>query len=344
VFDRDPYHVVGYRGYGTSSRALVLGRVLEDEGIVPADAGHSVWQNLVSTLKRIESDPLPHARVRAAISGNNRVLIADDEGFLREWIALDGANVASGWQPVELELIAQRGVQARFAMSEVLVPSPRARFGVVSDLDDTVLQSKVTSVLRAARLLLLENARTRLPFPGVAAFYRALANVSSVKEAAENPVFYVSSNAWNMYDVVADFLDHQGIPRGPVLLKDWDLGRNPLRNADHKTRHIHEILDTYPALPFILVGDSAQEDPEIYSEVVRAYPGRVLAIYIRDVSRHAERSSAIAELATRVTENGSTLVLANDTIAAARHAGERGWIDPTALGEIEAGALEDEKR
>ena len=341
MFDPDPYHVVGYRGYGTPTRVLVLGRVLQDEGIAPADAKHSAWQNLVSTLKRIETDPLPNARVRAAIRGNNRILFADAEGFIRDWITLDGAP-AAGWQPLELELMAQRGVQSRSAASEVLVPSPLAKFGVVSDLDDTVLQSKVTSVLRAARLLLLENARTRLPFPGVAAFYRALANAPSPDAGALNPVFYVSSNAWNMYDVISDFLEHQRIPRGPILLRDWDLGQSPLRNTDHKKRHIHEILDTYPALPFILVGDSAQEDPEIYSEVVRAYPGRILAIYIRDVSRHADRSRAIGELARRVTENGSTLVLADDTLAAARHAAEQGWIDSATLGEIGADALRDE--
>jgi len=343
VFDRDPYHIVGYRGYGTATRALALGRVLEDEGILPADAGHSVWQNLLSTIKRIESDPLPHARVHATMAATHRVLLADDEGFVREWISLDRPLAEAGWHTLGLELMAQRGVESRHAETHVLVPSTSAKFGVVSDLDDTVLQSKVTSLLGAARLLLLENARTRLPFPGVAAFYRALANVQTAPNGTpENPVFYVSSNAWNMYDVVTDFLDHQRIPRGPVLLRDWDLSRALLRNADHKTRHIHEILETYPALPFILVGDSAQEDPEIYSEVVRAYPGRILGIYIRDVSRHAERSRAIGELARGVVESGSTLVLAEDTLAAARHAAEQGWIDPATLGEIGADVEKDE--
>jgi phosphatidate phosphatase APP1 len=343
VFDRDPYHVIGYRGYGTATRALVLGRVLEDEGIVPGDAKHSLWQNLISTVKRIDSDPLPHARVHARMGDNQHVLLANDEGFLRDWMSLDTPVPQSGWHPVGLELMAQRGVESRRATTEVFVPPATAKFGVVSDLDDTVIQSKVTSMLSAARLLLLENARTRLPFPGVAAFYRALANVrDSPNGAAVNPVFYVSSNAWNMYDVVSDFLDHQRIPRGPVLLRDWDLSRALLRNTDHKTRHIHEILETYPALPFILVGDSGQEDPEIYSEVVRAYPGRILAIYIRDVSRHAERSRAIGDLARSVAESGSMLLLAEDTLAAAKHAAEQGWIDPATLGEISADALKDE--
>ena len=55
----------------------------------------------------------------------------------------------------------------------------------------------------------------------------------------------------------------------------------------------------YPALPFVLLGDSGQHDPEIYSEVVRENPGRILAIYIRDVSdgKDDDRAEEIGLLA-----------------------------------------------
>ena len=149
-------------------------------------------------------------------------------------------------------------------------------------MDDTVLQSEVTSFLRAARMVLLENALTRLPFPGVAAFYRALERGATGAEA--NPIFYVSSSPWNLYDVIDGFLEAQRIPAGPLLLRDWDLGRLSERHARHKGVVIREIFDTYPELPFLLVGDSGQEDPEIYAELVRERPGRVKAVYIRNVS------------------------------------------------------------
>lgn len=82
------------------------------------------------------------------------------------------------------------------------------------------------------------------------------------------------------------------------------------------------------------MGDSAQEDPEIYADIVATHPGRILAVYIRSVRQHPEGSTAIRELAERVARAGSTLVLADDTLAAARHAVVHGWIRDETLGDI----------
>jgi len=330
--DRDPYHVVGYRTYATHWRALVLGRVMQDEGIVRADASHSGWQNLLNTVRRLESDPLPGARVRASVGGETHEAVGDDEGFLREWIKLDAPLADGQWHSMELELVVGDTDAPAKATSQVLVPSPHAAFGVISDIDDTVLQSEVTTFLRAARLVLLENARTRLPFPGVAAFYRALE--AGRAAAPHNPIFYVSSSPWNLYDVISDFLDAQHIPAGPLLLRDWDLSTSLSGHGGHKSAIIREILEAYPWMRFILIGDSGQEDPEIYARVVREYPGRIAAVYIRDVSRNAERSSAISTLGAALDENGCSLLLAGDTLSIARHAAEHGWIDEARLAEI----------
>ncbi|HEU4564948.1 MAG TPA: phosphatase domain-containing protein [Gemmatimonadaceae bacterium] len=332
LVDRDPYHVVGYRGYGTPERALVLGRVLQDEGLAPPDPRQSRWLNLVAALKRLESDPLPFARVRARLHDAEREIVADDEGFVRAWLELPRPVAAHGWTRAELELRAPDGATRR-ATSHILVPPSTAAFGVVSDMDDTVLQSRVTSFLRAARLVLLENALTRLPFPGVAAFYRALERGTGAASRG-NPIFYVSSSPWNLYEVIAGFIEAQGIPAGPLLLRDWDLGALAGRHQAHKGAAIREILEGYPALPFILIGDSGQEDPEIYASLVREHPGRILAIYIRNVTPFPERSASIRALAAEVAAHGSALVLADDTLAAARHAAAHGWITEDALPEI----------
>jgi phosphatidate phosphatase APP1 len=189
-------------------------------------------------------------------------------------------------------------------------------------------------------MVLLENALTRLPFPGVAAFYRALERGATGAES--NPIFYVSSSPWNLYDVIDGFLEAQRIPVGPLLLRDWDLGKLNERHARHKGVVIREIFDTYPELPFLLVGDSGQEDPEIYAEIVRDHPGRVNAVYIRNVNSNPERSERIRALAREVAEAGSTLVLADDTVAVARHAAMHGWIASGALDEIGGEKRDDE--
>jgi len=330
LVDRDPYQVAGYRGYAAGTRALVLGRAMEDEGISVPDPGTSRWRNLIHALKRLESDPLPFARVGATIAGHEIELQADDEGFVRAWVDLPAPLPAGGWHEATLEL-RDPGRAASPGVAQLLTPSPASRFGVISDMDDTVLQSQVTDFVRAAGTVLLENARTRLPFPGVAAFYRALVRGPA---ADANPIFYVSNSPWNLYDVIGDFLTAQEIPTGPLLLRDLDLGLRLRRRPPHKPGAIAEILATYPDLPFILVGDSGQEDPEIYSAVVREHPGRILAVYVRNVKPHPERVTAVRELAAQVVADGSTLVLADDTLTAARHAAEHGWLDPAALGEI----------
>ena len=332
VVDRDPYHVVGYRGYASATHALVLGRVLQSEGIEPADVEHSTWRNLIYALKRIESDPLPFAVVGAQLGGTDHELVADDEGFLRQWLPLPAPLGSGGWEPATLELRARTTSVTHNATAPILTPPTSATFGVISDMDDTVLQSSVTNFLQAARLMLLENARTRLPFPGVAAFYRSL--VAGPNGGAGNPIFYVSSSPWNLYDVIADFLEAQEIPAGPLLLRDWDLRALRERHKHHKSTHIAEILAAYPEMQFVLVGDSGQEDPEIYTGMVRENPGRILAVYIRNVTRDPARAAAIGELAAEVKRAGISMVLADDTLAAARHAAEHGWISESTLGDV----------
>jgi phosphatidate phosphatase APP1 len=169
-----------------------------------------------------------------------------------------------------------------------------------------------------ARKVLFGNARTRLPFEGVSSFYHQL-------HQDKNPMFYVSSSPWNLYDVLIEFLDVNSIPLGPLLLRDWGLSvseGSPLNHATHKLHIIKQILETYPALPFLLIGDSGQEDPEIYSQIVQDYPSRILAVYIRDVSGSG-RDKQIDELAKRVIEAKSELLLVPDTLIAEQHARSR---------------------
>lgn len=339
LVDRDPYHIAGYRGYGRDGRVLVLARVLQDEALAPPDAGHPKFRNLLAMLKRLESDPLPFARVRARLPGGDRELVADDEGYVRAWLDTEPGG-ADGWGSIPLELQHPGGGPPRVTAAPILTPPVSAAYGVISDLDDTVLQSEVTSFLRAARLVLLENARTRLPFAGVAAFYGALHEGTA--RGPGNPIFYVSSSPWNLYDVIDGFLEAEGIPAGPLMLRDWDLGPSLFRHAGHKTRVIREIMETFPALPFILIGDSAQEDPEIYADLVADHPNRILAVYIRNVEPRPERTAAIGRLTDLVAAAGSTLVLADDTLTVASHASAHGWIREDALPGIRGEKQADE--
>jgi phosphatidate phosphatase APP1 len=108
----------------------------------------------------------------------------------------------------------------------------------------------------------------------------------------------------------------------------------PRKAEDHKRELIHNMLTLYGELPFILIGDSGQHDPEIYRQIVEEHPGRVLAVYIRNVSRNPERIREIEDLAKVVAGAGSSLVLAADSVVMAEHAVSLGLVPPEAVFEV----------
>lgn len=215
-------------------------------------------------------------------------------------------------------------------MGRVRTPGASAEFGVISDMDDTVIVSHAADLLKVAQTVFLRNAGERLAFPGVAAFYRALC------ETKGNPIFYVSSGPWNLYDLIVDFLELNSLPLGPIFLQDYGFDRRKFlcaSHAEHKLSQIRKIMETYPALRFVLIGDSGQEDAEIYGKVVEETPDRVRAIYIRDVS--AERRDAeVRDLARMSAARGVDLLLVRDSLEAAKHAAGIGLISAEELPAI----------
>jgi phosphatidate phosphatase APP1 len=317
-----------FRGYGTPTRLRLRGRVLRSTGLVRSRLGDSTLGNLRNAFRRFESDEVPGALVaaRAALGGQVRAR-SDEEGYFEVVIDLPRPLADPRvWEPVELELLEPPGpAEPARATGQVLVPRD-PQYAVISDLDDTVLRSNATSLWQMARLTLLHNAHTRLPFEGVAGFYQALQRGRDGE--ACNPVFYVSNSPWNLYDLLEDFLDLQGIPRGPLLLRDWSL-RTLKAGEGHKLAAIEALLGCYPGVPVVLVGDSGERDPEIYRRVALRHPGRVLAVYVRDVA--PARHRAITAIAAELAGHGVDLVVSPDTEAARRHALDHGLIVAAAL-------------
>jgi phosphatidate phosphatase APP1 len=329
-----PFEILAYRGHGTPREIFLKGRVLEVTGITRSSQSDTAWRNLRNMARRFASDEVASARVRASFEGIHVEVVADEEGFFEVYLELqEPLKGPTKWHPVRLELTEPRspGGGAVRSTGQVLVPS-EARVGIISDVDDTVVLSRATNVLRMASIVLLNNAHARLPFEGVVAFYEALQRGADGR--GYNPIFYVSSSPWNIYDVREDFLNVHGVPAGPLFLKDWSptvLGRH----KTHKLGVIRNLLRTYPGLPFVLIGDSGEEDPEIYREAVREHPGRIRAIYIRDVTTGG-RDAEVGAVAKEVRGLGVEMILAPDTAVAAEHAAARSLIAPDAVPGIRA--------
>jgi phosphatidate phosphatase APP1 len=300
---KGPLTIVTYRGFGTNEHVFLMGRVMKDKFIF-ASAKDSRWRNFVNTFKRFGSSEIPGARLQAFIGENTFYLNTDEEGYFKIDGRLDRILPAfdQEWRPVEVHLTHTPWAQVDIrGTAKVLIPRQPA-FGVISDIDDTIIKTDVTSLwkLKTLYLTFLKNAGSRMAFREVSAFYRALAQGPNSGQA--NPFFYVSNTFWNLYDMIEDFMDLNQLPKGPILLRDFGIPyeRRPVDYRGHKHSSIIKILDTYPEMPFILIGDSGENDADIYLAIAAEYPGRILAIYIRDV-RSIWRAKRIAQLIRQST-------------------------------------------
>jgi phosphatidate phosphatase APP1 len=339
----DPLMIIPYLGYGSADKLLFGGRVLEDEGFTPMSSADSTWRNLINMYKRFETDEVPGARILARFQGIKSEVSTDEEGYFHFEIQPARRLDSHQWQDVELELVdpPSRKEHPVRATAQVLVPSATARFGIISDIDDTVISTNVSNKLKMVLTVILSNEYTRKPFEGVAGLYRALRRGMTGDE--DNPIFYVSNSAWNLYTLLLEFLNLQKIPAGPLLLRDY--GHHLFFSKDpesHKKSNIKMILDSFPHLPFVLIGDSGERDPEIYRDVVKEYPARIRAIYIRSINKHASRLAAIDRLIDEVRHTGSQLVLTPDSEFAAAHAAAEGLISTGGLAAVRSEKKKDQ--
>jgi phosphatidate phosphatase APP1 len=315
---------------GAAARRLVV----PDEGVL-APAGsveharepRSRRAVLRTSLNRFLTVEAAGAAITVRTPGTEVTVRSDRDGYVDA--VVDDPGLAPGWHDVELTLAGET------VRTPVLVVSPDVRLGLVSDVDDTILETGLTRGLEFLRITLLTEVTERAPLPGAAALYRAL--VCRTGEAGL-PVFYLSTSPWNLHEVLMEFIALRGFPFGPLLLTDWGPGRGNLFRIgarEHKLGLIDRILDEHPDLALLLVGDTGQLDPEIYAAAARTHPGRIRAIYVRrtnalDVRRRAE----VDALAAEVTAEGVPMLAVDDSVQIAEHAASLGLLDAAQVEQV----------
>lgn len=347
----EPVTIQPYTGFGGRNHLYIRGRVLEETGLDKPDENASVWQNARHLYHRFASGEIPNAPVGYSINSHQGSVKCDPEGYFEVHLRDEQTLFQKDqkWQKIQLQLQKQyhKNQEEVSVEAEVMMRQSSNRFGLISDVDDTILVTKATDFLEKIRILLLNNAHSRKPFEGVAAFYRALE--AGKEKNCQNPVFYISSASWNLYDLFDRFCRINNIPKGPFLLQDLGLDKNKLLKSEHhshKLARISQVLEAYDDLPFVLIGDSGQKDPEIYQQIVQQYPGRIKVIYIRDVAPEVsdEREKEVRLIAEEIAKHEVEMVLVSDSLQAASHALKLGLISKDALEDIEQETYEDKSR
>lgn len=261
---------VGYDGYGGTDFLRVLGRVVRDRPSGREGRGNNArrgWRNFVTA-------EVAGADVRVTVAGRVFHTTSDRAGTID--VRLPNPGLPPGWHTVEVCVAGEEP-----ATADVLVVGDDVDFGIVSDIDDTVITTWLPRLLVATynTFVLAEEART--PVEGMSDLYAAL-----LADRPGAPTVYVSTGPWNAARALSRFLAHHDYPRGPLLLTDWGpTNTGWFRSGpEHKLRCLRALAEDFPAIRWVLVGDDGQRDPVIYAEFARERPERVRAIAIRELS------------------------------------------------------------
>ncbi len=275
-----------YAGYGAAPTEAAAGwvRVLARVVLAPAAVtqgdlpgagaangpGARAAQTPVRGWRSFATAQVPSAVVEAEVDGRWLRVVCDRGGYLD---AVLPVALTPGWHDVRL-----RTADGAERAAPVVVVGAGTTGGIVSDIDDTVMVTRLPRPLIAAWNSFVRHENAREPVPGMAELYRAMRD-----GRPDAPVVYLSTGAWNAAPAISRFLDRHGLPAGPLLLTDWGpTNTGWFRSGPaHKAEQLDRLARELPQVRWVLVGDDGQHDPALYARAARLHPDQTAAVLIR---------------------------------------------------------------
>ena len=286
-----------YVGYGIPDGVIVRGRVLASAPAAQATSPQNRWRNFRQMMGLFVTDEVAGATVAAEGVTSQ----SDEEGYFALTLPRGGRSgrfsVTVSCGDFETEC-------------PVVLTTSDAAFGVISDVDDTMMATAAYSLWRNIWTSMTGNALTRHVFPD------AVALLAQLQQEGRNPVFFVSSSPWNFHGFLQAVFARTGLPQAPMFLRDYGISETQFitgTHGDHKGQAIDTILAAHPDLSFVLVGDTGQHDATVYRDAVVRHPGRIAHV----VLRHAGPvDAADRAAAAKLAQAGVPLTMSADYIQA----------------------------
>jgi phosphatidate phosphatase APP1 len=264
--------VVPFSGYGGDGWIRVLGRVLLVRPL-RADAAEKPRPRNVRGWRSFTSVPAGVVSVTVTAGGEEYHVTADRGGVIDTRLDL---RLPAGWNEITMQTEGSGVVRA-----PVYVVDAKTGFGILSDIDDTVMVTALPRPLLAAWNTFVLDEHARTPVAGMAVLYERL-----VREHTGSPVIYLSTGAWNVAPTLTRFLSRNLYPSGALLLTDWGPTHDRLFRSgrQHKRENLERLATEFPTMKWLLIGDDGQHDEELYGEFAASHPQNVAAVCIRQLS------------------------------------------------------------
>ena len=280
--------VIPYAGYGGPGFVRVLCRVLLTRPTAP----DKVRYKNIRGWRSFTSVPVTDVAVTIVVDGTEHRVTADRGGVVDVRLP---AELAPGWNSVTVRTDESDPVEA-----PVFVVAPDVDFGIISDIDDTVMVTALPRPFLAAWNTFVLDEHARSPVPGMAVLYERL-----TRENVGSPVIYLSTGAWNVAPTLTRFLSRNLYPAGTLLLTDWGPTHDRWFRSgqEHKRSSLARLAHDFPDMRWLLVGDDGQHDEQLYSEFVSRHRENVRAVAIRQLSAS---EAVLAGGRSKAEENGSS--------------------------------------
>jgi phosphatidate phosphatase APP1 len=199
----------------------------------------------------------------------SRTIMTNDSGHFVTRVALD-------FVPTHVRVLA---AESSLSVTEPVKLIENTGVSLISDIDDTIKRSSISMGARE----IFRNTFIRdlgdLTVEGVKEWYNRLHDMGV-------SIHYCSNSPWQLFPVIASFFHLAGLPPGSIHLKQYSGMLQGIFEpvAERKKGTLERILRDFPERKFLLVGDSGEADLEVYTELAVANPGRILAVFIRDVT------------------------------------------------------------
>lgn len=275
-----------YRGYANEQELIVMGHVFKPTQKNDYDFQDKNFKNASSIIGMYRMKTWSNADIYLKHNQKTIHTRTLKDGYFKFCIPLGQDNY--GWVEYEVSLNYKNET---ICSREYYIRPKVDHLGIISDIDDTFLVSYTLNPLRKLYHLLFRNVNRRKIFEDVTVHYQALSQSGRDNHQELNTFFYVSSSEWNLYRFIVKFTEIHQLPKAVLLLKDiktsltqffWT-GRG---GHNHKFEKIKHILEFYPNLKYVLIGDDSQEDPLLYEAIAKIFPLTIQAIYIRQTAEH----------------------------------------------------------
>ena len=315
-----------YRGYVNDGQLTVSGHLFQSWAPDKYKLDRKGIRHAFSIFHMFRIEPLINKEVHLHFKEIKVATRTMDDGYFRFSIPFK-YELSSGWHT--FEVIYNEGGIGIIDTQELLKPFP-GKLGIISDIDDTFLISHSNTFFKKLYVMLSKNINKRKPFEDVVRHYKFLSRSGRTGNEGFNSFFYVSSSEWNLYSFIIEFAKLHELPKAVIKLKKiktrlLDFLKSGRGDHDHKFVKIKDIINFYPNLNYILLGDDSQQDPFIYERICKLFPLNIRAVYIRQTGR-GERKVVKEVLDTMTKMNVATCYFKHSETAIA-HSREIGLID-----------------